>query len=148
MNTRVTETDLAKRLREEAAADAPAFSPLLHERIMQRVRSAARLPAEPRGNLRMPWVLGLAAAAAIALAIGLPAFLRPSKPPIRPISPIVKVDPLPSPASIVDSHVAPMYQQIAGAMDERKLAYLDRDARELTDFVKGQLSLAMVGKSP
>ncbi|MGA2499572.1 MAG: hypothetical protein ABSH20_17685, partial [Tepidisphaeraceae bacterium] len=96
----ITETDLARRLREEAAADSPAFSPLLHERIMQRVRSAARLPAEPRRTLRLPWVVGLAAAAAIVLAVGLPALLRPARPPIRPIV-IVKVNPLPSPANLV-----------------------------------------------
>lgn len=147
MNTNLTETDLAKCLREDAAADSPAFSPLLHERIMQRVRSAARLPAEPRRTLPMPWLLGLAAAAAVALAIGLPALLRPSKPPTQP-PPVAAtpVNPLPSPAAIVETQVAPIYQQLAVAMDERKLAYLDRDARELTDFVKGRLSLAMVGK--
>ncbi|MFI5381695.1 MAG: hypothetical protein ACHRHE_20555 [Tepidisphaerales bacterium] len=141
----ITETELAKRLREEAAADSPAFSPLLHERIMQRVRSAARLPAERRRSLPLPWVFGLAAAAAFALAIGLPTWLRPSKPSVRTPR-LVKVDPLPSPANIVDTRVTPMYEQLASAMDERKLAYLDRDARELTDFVKGRLALAMVNK--
>jgi hypothetical protein len=144
MNTNISETDLARRLREEAAAESPCFSPLLHERIMQRVRSATRLPAEQRRNLRMPWVLGLAAAAAIALAVGLPALLRPPK-LIQPPK-VTKIDPLPSPANIVDTRVAPVYQRLASAMDERKLAYLDRDAQELTDFVRGRLALVMVGK--
>lgn len=142
-----TELDLANRLREEAAADSLEFSPLLHERIMQRVRSATRRPAEPRHVLRMPWVLSLAAAAVVAMAVGLPALLRPSKPPVHPPQVAgTAINPLPSPANIVDHQFAPMYQQFASAMDERKLAYLDRDARELTDFVKGRLSLAMVVK--
>ena len=145
MNPNLTEPDLARRLRDEAAVDSPAFSPILHERIMQRVRSATRLPAEPRRTLRLPWILGLAAAAAIALALGLPALLRPSRPPAQPPV-VIHVDALPSPANIVDTHVTPMYQQFASAMDDRKLAYLDRDAQELTDFVKGRLSMVMVVK--
>jgi hypothetical protein len=122
---------LKTRLQTEAAADAPAFSPLLHERIMQTLRTRASAPA-PLAAARGPfWTYAAAslllAAAGITFYIYQPATVAPQK--------IVQI---PTPIELstpVQNLLTPAVQSV----DDAKYAYLDHDAKNFVTFLASQL---------
>jgi hypothetical protein len=138
MKDKTDTTDLAARLHREAAETAPDFSPLLHARIMRRVTSGDvagdALPIDrPRSHRLL--IGALAAAASVALLLMLHPWSSPTSTTqmTRP-SPVVSTQPhlpLPQFAILIDAVTAPASAQL----DDARFAYLDRDARHLTEFM-------------
>src|SRR2546430_1502041 len=108
---------LKSRLREEAAATTPEFSPLLHQRIMSHIRRSEIVPAPHRGNYRRPMV-----AAAAVIALTATTFIVLRQPPLRSRAPVA----LPSPKDIaepVDQLLSSAAAPAAASLDESKFAY-------------------------
>lgn len=140
--------DVESRLRAEAKMmrEKDGFSPLLHERIMAKLRAEGlrAVPITPEPGVSWWRYAGpVAAAAGVALAAWL--ILRPAA-----------VEPAPRPVAGGSEHIMVNMPQIAvtqrpldattSALEERKYAYLDRDARKLLVFVADQLPSLPEGK--
>ena len=120
---------LAARLRREASQTAPEFSQDLHARVMQAVGQAQRAsPARHGGR----WIAIALVAAAIAIAVGV--WMR-----------IANREVVRTPAPVDLSEFVPPiptdgFRRMRDDVEEQRLAYLDRDARQLANFVVAQLS--------
>ena len=136
---RLVDVDL--RLREEGRALGARddFSPLVHERCMATLRreglsGAGALPG--RHNVGWRAVVGIGVAAAVALGAWL--MMRV---PVTPESPEPQIV-MPVKADVPgngDWQVgSPIALPAATVLDERKYAYLDRDAKRLLIFVADQ----------
>ena len=128
---------LDRRLRAEAKSlrEMDGFSPLLHERIMASLRreGLASTPARPERTWTAWRFTAWAAAVAAALVVmAWIVFRSASNEPLPPRPPIVK-NPAPTPKTVTPVDYA------ANALDQRKYAYLDRDANRLLTFVAKQL---------
>jgi hypothetical protein len=138
-----------ERLRAEADSlrQVNGFSPLLHQRIMTALRQQglSGMPVQPEKPRLWRYVGPIAVAAAVGLAAWItfqPATTDPgsklvNNPPaktpelITPRSPVVP----PVPQVTFAASMAPS----TSALEKRKYAYLDRDARKLFSFVANQL---------
>jgi len=110
------------------------FSLVLHQRLMQALR-AGGLPAETPETHRRHWSyrIGIPLGLAAAVALGAWLIVRTPEPAIVPKQQMV-YDTVPNiPANPIV--VAPK----TTALEERKYAYLDRDAQRLLMFVADQL---------
>lgn len=113
-------------LRRQAAA-MPAFSPLLHARVMRAVGG----PAARRH--RWPW-----AAAAVLAAATTAALLTRHRPPP---SPVVVHPPVPAHLPELDVDLARLSDPAVEQLRAARYAYLDRDARSLAGFFSRQLDV-------
>jgi hypothetical protein len=145
MNHKTNTKDLAARLKDEAAENAPAFSPLLHARIMQRVTSgdtttAHFAPIHPRRTFRLGFA-GLAAAASVALLLMFHPWTAPTHVAHvdhpTPIPPTPRNVPVPQFALAVDSVTGQASEQL----DNARFAYLDQDAKHLARFMMHQMDV-------
>jgi hypothetical protein len=145
MNYKTNLNDLAARLKNEAAENAPAFSPLLHARIMQGLTSgdttaADVAPIHPRRTYRLGFA-GLAAAASVALLL----MFHPWTTPIpvahvdhpAPVTPTPHSVPVPQFALVMDSVTGHASEQL----DNARFAYLDQDAKHLARFMMHQMDV-------
>jgi hypothetical protein len=130
--------NLAARLHREAAESTPSFSPLLHARIMRRVTSPetagdTTLIDQPQSH-RLAFI-ALAAAASVALLLMLhPWSASTNTTQVTHPSPVVVTQPhlpLPQFVTVIDSVTTPASEQL----DNARFAYLDRDAKHLTEFM-------------
>jgi hypothetical protein len=125
---------LKSAMREEAMAGVPAFSPLLHERIMSGLRAAERTEVARAGN--RGWLRY--AAALVVMTIGGAAVVWSVYGPRRVTPAVVQ---MPSPQDIAEpvdriltSAAAPAVQ----TMDEARFGYLDHDAKNFVTFLASQ----------
>jgi len=131
------EREIAERLRREALAQTPEYSPLLHQRMMNYVRTVSARSAHSmdggRPGLPRMRISAVSAAAALILLSLLvwsgwfggrqsPVVVGPKAPPL----PDVK---------IFEQTAADAYAQLQAKLAEGQLAYLDQDARRLANFV-------------
>src|SRR5262245_56672270 len=116
---RQDELELARRLLAEARSDATPFSPLLHERIIARLRTAGMVGATtlPRRRSPIAWRItgGLATAAAIGAAVWV--ILNPTPKAQIPHQEIVK-EALPT---ITPSHIVAPVNALLGENTSKKL---------------------------
>jgi hypothetical protein len=121
------------------------FSPLLHERCMDALRrhglpaDTASLPHRPTTLWRFALPLGIAAAAAFATWL----FLHTPTTPSTPQPEIVQTAPLPSLPENLTHPLTPaldpdLAASTSDSLEQRKYAYLDRDAQRLFTFVANQ----------
>jgi hypothetical protein len=144
MNSKPDKQTLAEQLRREAAESAPAFSPLLHARIMQRIErsdvAVDTLPINRPRSYRLAFA-GLAAAASVTLLLLLhPWSTRPGKIQIVNPGPSPSTQPnatLPQFALGIDNITTPASQQL----DDVRFAYLDRDAKHFASFMMRQVDV-------
>lgn len=131
------EQTLAAALKAQAEASSPTYSPLLHERIMQGVRSSAPMP-ELRQQHRPRWVwwLGPLAAAAALIALAVWLWPQPKPPQIVTTTPasLPSFDPLVQKAAV-------MRDQIESELTQAQLAYLDHDVTKLARFLITQMNV-------
>ncbi len=130
--------DVEARLRAEARGiwARDGFSRLVHERCMAALRREGLRSAETPPTRR--WTAGrLAASAGVAAAVILGIWLIIQAPEMpAPPPPTVAGGGMPaSPGSVGPGIDA---QATVGVLDERKFAYLDRDAKKLLVFVADQ----------
>jgi hypothetical protein len=130
--------DVEARLRAEARGvrARDGFSRLLHERCMAALRREGLKGAEALPTRR--WAVGrVAAAAGVAAAVALGIWLV-ARAPEMPVTPTPTIANGGVPA--IPGNIGPGIdtQATAGAFDERKYAYLDRDAKRLLVFVADQ----------
>ena len=153
MNHKTNTKDLAARLKDEAAENTPAFSPLLHARIMQHLTSGERIahlaPIHPRRTFRLGFGLGfagLAAAASVALLLMFHPWTTPTSvvqvDHPAPVVPTPRSVPVPQFALAVDS----LTGQASEQLDNARFAYLDQDARHLARFMMHQMDVLPSGR--
>jgi hypothetical protein len=134
----IRQQDVEARLCAEARdiRARAGFSRLLHERCMAALRreglqGAQTLPMRRRAIGRVAAAAGVAAAAAVGIWLVVRAPEMPEAP-----APTVAGDILP--AIPRDASPAVDAQAASGMFEERKYAYLDRDAKKLLAFVANQ----------
>lgn len=127
---------LAARLRREARAERPAFSPSLHAGVVAAVARGSRRPSGRAAGRRRwsPAALACIAAACGALVLGVP-WPRPPAPPdavpVAVVADVPGIDRLPTPGEIGDGVIAEVTTLAAAAVGLpawRALAALDPDA--------------------
>ena len=128
---------LDQRLRQEAQSlrQMDGFSPLLHERIMSALRrqglSGSPVHLERGGSA---WrTVGITAAAAAVIAVMAFIVFKSAHPDAPNPPPQVVINP-PTPQV-----AAPRLDPASSAIEQRKFAYLDRDANRLFTFVSKQI---------
>jgi hypothetical protein len=134
--------DVEARLRAEARTirARDGFSRLLHERCMaalrrEGLRGAQAAPARRFGWRRLAVGVGVAA----AVAIGAWLMVRTPATPEAPETPMANSGAPGIPENLGTGIDPQVTLSTAGALDERKYAYLDRDAMRLLVFVADQL---------
>jgi hypothetical protein len=151
---RITNDDsaLAKALRQEADALTPEFNALLHERIMRRVRGAAERASRQSAyvmagegtatwQVRWLWRLGFGGGLAAACVVAVLAMWQLNRPAEEPAASLVS---LPTPAGLLEDHVAPVGEEALAMLDDDTLEAVALDLAELGEFVRGQLALAQM----
>ncbi|HEX2971528.1 MAG TPA: hypothetical protein VHP11_04310 [Tepidisphaeraceae bacterium] len=132
----VDEQRLADALKDEASRHAPAYSDLLHARIMRQIASADRIP---QSSYRISWRwIPLAAAAAILLAlwIGQTQWMHPGSQVPSPRTIAQDTPPaFPAVDELWERTASSAYARLETKLKEGQLAYLDDDARRLAHFV-------------
>ena len=129
-------TDEARQIR-----GLNGFSPALHQRIMESLRRRG-LGVSDAAAARNPWLWRAALPLGLAAAVALGAWLivrAPDQPIKAPTNMANNNDVPPLPRNLVpvlDSRVA---APTTSALEERKYAYLDRDAQRLLLFVADQI---------
>jgi hypothetical protein len=128
---------LGARLREEAMAAGPAFSPELHGRIVGTLRARGMAERAGAGDAPAGWPglrigVSLAAAAAVALVAWMGIHSTPSGGRVEGPRPGI-------PDLVPHELVAPMRDAFAPSGWEGKYGYLDKDARRLATFVADQI---------
>jgi hypothetical protein len=145
--------DAVLRKEAEAIRDRNGFSRLLHERCMDTLRrrglhGAAEEPERARRLWRLAVPLGVAAAAALAAWL----ILHPPQTPQTPVPEMVQIQPTPVLPSPIGREIQGPARATSDSLEERKYAYLDRDAQRLLTFLANQLpdfnSGSDTGKSP
>jgi len=141
LNDNFDDDAMAFRLKREASMTWPAFSPLLHARIMRKITAISASTPQIIPNRR--FIAPLAAAAAILLAVGLfatlhwrPRPLAANAPQRQDSSAIAQLPTLPS-IDFFASVAEPTGQRVL----EARFAYLDRDAQRLTRYLANQLDV-------
>jgi hypothetical protein len=140
---RVVLKELDAALRQEAKAirGHNGFSRLVHERCMEALRqkglpAAGDERADPYRLWRIAVPVGVAAAVAVA------AWMSLQGPPTEPAAPQKIAGEHPT-APVLPVPIGPQIQGPAQAtndsLEERKYAYLDRDAQHLLTFLADQL---------
>jgi hypothetical protein len=141
MKRTATPHEVDLRLREEARVlrNTIAYSPLLHERIMDSLRRTG-LDADAGAAARRFswWRVALPAGIAAAVAVATWIALRPAapNPPQQIVRQPVPTQPAPipeAPASLTPADIA------TNTLERGKYAYLDRDANRLFTFVANQI---------
>ena len=132
--------DVDTHLRHEARLlrQKDGFSPLLHQRIMTKLRQEglAATPVTPELGLSW-WRIAMPLAVAAALALAAWIVLRPT--PAEPAPNPIANDPHGT-LNLPQITVSPQrLDATTSALEERKYAYLDRDAKKLLAFVADQL---------
>ena len=130
--------DVEARLLAEARGirARDGFSRLLHERCMAALRREGLKRAEAMPPQRWTvWRVAAAAGMAAVVALGVWLVVRAPEMPVAP-APSIVGDGVPA----IPGNISPGIdaQATAGALDERKYAYLDRDAKRLLVFVADQ----------
>jgi hypothetical protein len=138
----MTEAELARCLRDEGVQSSPAFSELLHARVMRLLDQAA--PARPTvHHHRRPWWLSAAAAvlllAAAAWLVFQPGHGTTATGPSH--EPVVMARPLSIPS--VEDLLAPAHARLHQAMQKDPLARVDQDAKRLAGFLIERVSTAV-----
>jgi hypothetical protein len=138
----MNDKQLTDQLRRESTQIAPAFSPHLHRRIMNRI------DAEPRRQsiapFRSTWrsVAPLAAAAVIVAGFGIARFARHSAPAPVPPAVAARTPSIPSIPNPVRSLEAPVVKQWTDA----RYAEVNRDASNVVAYVARQFDVLPNGR--
>jgi hypothetical protein len=139
MKANQIQDELARKLREEAMADSPQFSPLLHARIMQQV-SAEHAPTQIRPA--SPWrisrfipVFSAAAIAIITATIWIH-YQQSIKPPNVAVIPSAHPS-LPE----ITWHFPALTEPANSPLTEARYGYLDRDAKNVAHYVMEQFDV-------
>jgi hypothetical protein len=126
---------LEDRLTEEAARQSPAFSPALHNRIMDRIANPPAMEIRPS---RLNWRRPLAIAAGLALVVGSFILLHRARPENPNIIRSVAIRNVPSVPEIPNP-VHALDDPIVSEWTNARYAYLDRDGEKLLGYVGRQL---------
>jgi hypothetical protein len=140
----INDHDLAARLRNEAIENSPAFSPLLHARIMQRIASHdGAADAGPIHRPRSPWLQFAALAAAASIALLLMLHFRPAQVSVSHIVDPTAVHPMPPHVPVPQFALVTNIGTFPGLeqLDDARYAYLDKDARHLAQFMMHQMDV-------
>lgn len=127
----------AKKLRDEALADSPQFSPVLHARIMQQIHGQTR-PLPALANWRIGWIAS-SIAAAVLFAVTIWSFNH------RQIKPqVIAVNPTSIP-KVAIPQLAIQFPNLSEPVNSPlSLAHygnLDRDAKAAADYVRNQFDI-------
>lgn len=121
-----------RRLKADADSSMPAFSAALHDRVLGRVRTAARDAEARHAPLRL-WVGRLSIATAAVVAIGVTGWLFDPGLAPEPQSP----QGLPMIASIASFDVvADSTRAVDSKMNDARYGYLDQDVKAFAAFVR------------
>ena len=133
---------LRQKLKDEAAVKAPQFSPLLHARIMQQIktRPAVQPAADsvPPSSWRTQWMIpSLATAALLLIAIAMR--LRAPQTPHPAVQARV-VPPNPSITQLTQE-LTSLREAANKPLTDANFGYLDRDAKNVLHFVINQFDI-------
>jgi hypothetical protein len=120
-------------LAKQAAEQSPVFSPILHERIMQRIQSSSIAPRQSSRSTRLWPIVSAAAAAMVAVVLLLP--VLHSNPAHHPPAVAARLPEFPR--LQVDALSQPLDDRLADA----RFAYLDRDAIRVVRYLKNQVDV-------
>jgi hypothetical protein len=126
-------SNIGRKLREEALADSPNFSPLLHARIMRQIQ-----PRATAAPLRSPWRIGWTlptSAAAVAL-LALTVWIHNH----QPTNPKIATTKSPSIPQLA-IQFPNLSEQANSSLSQARYGYLDRDAKAAADYVINQFDI-------
>jgi hypothetical protein len=135
---RLEDVDVQLRKERRVLRAQDDFSRLLHERCMAALRregltGAGAVPGEPFQWWRAAAGIGVAAALALGAWLIMRAPETPETPGPRIVTPVE-----PKVPAIEEWQSSPIALPATTVLDERKYAYLDRDAKRLLLFVADQ----------
>jgi hypothetical protein len=126
--------NLGRKLREEALANSPRFSPLLHARIMQQIQPRSTIVAPTHSRWRIGWTLPASAAAVALLALTV---WFHSHRQTAPSTLAMKPHYIPQLAIQFPNLSEPANSPLSLA----HYGHLDRDAKAATDYVINQFDI-------
>lgn len=136
-----TRPSLHERLREEARALTPDFSPALHEQTLRRIRQATTRRALAMPHRTIAWHWPIAAAAALLLAFSAWSLRQPqSPPPTQPVALALRTPPaiaLPNPAEMLSQSTLTVHDAMI-RMNTPGIDEIERQAAGFAHFVSQQ----------